>query len=698
MSDLLNLLSNAAAKSSRDREVALLLSGGLDSLSVGLALQDAGKIVHAYTFCLEGQPSQDLKKAIAHADRFGWQLTIIRVPADQIADDFVRLAVEQGCRKKVQFEVTYPLLYILPRIEESEVLTAWNADNYYGNDREIVLQMARLARGGATKDELRAEFDKQRRQFFEHDIHDTQSPRTWRYALRLAAQHGKRLLDPYLDQGVFEYLMQFDHQQLSPPTKPLIRRALGPKVADLPKGSIAVGVRLQKGAGVDAVFERLLLDERINRFTPRYQAVAGLCERWGAEVARAPDCLRKELLALKPLPKPLAYDCKPGRYRAYSMAQVHASARQRRFTAVSLFAGGGGSCIGVSLAGGHVILTNEFVREAARTYKANFPDAIVDPRDIRDIARSKQEIVTFLAKAGVGIGEIDLIVASPPCCEYSTGKRTRINNGELRRYSDTQQRNMDTLIFDLNQVVHYAMPKVVVIENIPALKNRFPELFEAALDALRFTSGPRKRVCYAHAAVLSAADFGTPQDRRRLFFIAVRSDVAEAVGIGCDDDVLRLFPEPTHAPVSVRSALADLQQSDADLLPWRRSMLVNRVGRVARRLPRDPQKITRPCHVGMRKDRWFSLARCAWDRPAPTLTVAGQGPGGLSGALHPEEDRKFSLPELKRLTGLPDDFALTGTLAQAAERVGRMVPPPLMRAIAEAIYERVLRAHAETTK
>ena len=76
----------------------------------------------------------------------------------------------------------------------------------------------------------------------------------------------------------------------------------------------------------------------------------------------------------------------------------------------------------------------------------------------------------------------------------------------------------------------------------------------------------------------------------------------------------------------------------------------------------------------------------------------GQRPDGLSGALHPVEDRKFSLPELKRLTGLPDDFVLTGSLGQATERICRMVPPPLMQAIAERVYERVLKPYAEASR
>ena len=167
------------------------------------------------------------------------------------------------------------------------------------------------------------------------------------------------------------------------------------------------------------------------------------------------------------------------------------------------------------------------------------------------------------------------------------------------------------------------------------------------------------------------------------------------VGVTNDDDVSAIFPAPTHAPPSVRSALAGLRQTDADVYPWRRAMMTGALGRFVRQLPPNPSKLTRPHHVGLSKDSRFSLVRCAWDLPAPTLTVSGQRPDGLSGAIHPAEERKFSLPELKRLTGLPDDYLLTGTLGQAAERICRMVPPPVMAAIVERVYERVLRPHGD---
>jgi site-specific DNA-cytosine methylase len=80
------------------------------------------------------------------------------------------------------------------------------------------------------------------------------------------------------------------------------------------------------------------------------------------------------------------------------------------------------------------------------------------------------------------------------------------------------------------------------------------------------------------------------------------------------------------------------------------------------------------------------------------MVVTGQRPDGRTGSIHPQYDRKFTLPELKRLTALPDDFVLTGTLGQAAERVCRMVPPLLTKAIAESVYIKVLLPYAEKRK
>jgi site-specific DNA-cytosine methylase len=123
--------------------------------------------------------------------------------------------------------------------------------------------------------------------------------------------------------------------------------------------------------------------------------------------------------------------------------------------------------------------------------------------------------------------------------------------------------------------------------------------------------------------------------------------------------------------------------------------MIGSLGGLIRLLPKNPPKPTRLAHIYPDYKKHYTLTRCSWEKPAPTMVVSGQRPDGLTGAIHPEEDRKFTLPELKRLTGLPDDFVLTGTLGQAAERVCRMVPPLLTKAIAESVYEKVLKPYEE---
>ena len=122
------------------------------------------------------------------------------------------------------------------------------------------------------------------------------------------------------------------------------------------------------------------------------------------------------------------------------------------------------------------------------------------------------------------------------------------------------------------------------------------------------------------------------------------------------------------------------------------------LGGLIRLLHKNPDKPTRLGHVFPGYTKHYTLTRCAWEKPAPTMVVSGQRPDGLTGAIHPDRDRKFTLPELKRLTGLPDDFFLTGTLSQAAERVCRMVPPLLTKAIAESVHQKILLTFAQKAK
>jgi DNA (cytosine-5)-methyltransferase 1 len=92
---------------------------------------------------------------------------------------------------------------------------------------------------------------------------------------------------------------------------------------------------------------------------------------------------------------------------------------------------------------------------------------------------------------------------------------------------------------------------------------------------------------------------------------------------------------------------------------------------------------------GEQSEKYYSLVRTDPARPCPTVSQRG-GDGGVATVTHPTERRKFTIPELKRICAFPDDFILTGTYAQQWERLGRAVPPLMMRAIAAHIRDHIL--------
>jgi site-specific DNA-cytosine methylase len=692
MNELRKRLIESVSAVSRANEVALLQSAGLDSISVGIILQELGKHVVAYTYEIQGFRSREREKAEILARHFGWALKVITVPTRNLAADIKWLAIQLRCCTKVLFEVLFPLLYIFREIEQHEVWSGFNSDDHYGNTRKAVLEQARLVTNGVDAAERKRLFDKYRDKVYAK-FDEPGSLDSWWFSKKLGEHFGKNLLDPYINATIRDYFRQFDHEQLSALAKPLIREAFADRLAGLSENAIAKGERLQKAGRVDELTLRLLDDIDINRFETKYTAIAPLFQRWGRAVDANPSSFDLELKKLPRPPRPSVRVSEIGEYRPYNMADVYSASARKKFTFVSAFAGGGGSSIGYRLAGGEGRLANDFVPEAARTYLANFPDCSFDRRDIRELSCSDQAVAEFLARSGLYIGEVDIAEGSPPCAEFSFAGRGIGDQDVLKPYSDVEQSNIASLPFDCVDFFHRVRSKVFVLENVSAFETREPGIFQRFLHHARFGENDGERRYYVASAVLAASDHGVAQHRQRLFVIGIRKDVGDLVGFNSDEAAGDAFPAPTRPGVTVRSALAGLSQREQDVWPWVRSAIVGRLGPLIRQLPKEPPKPQRPNTTSN-----YTLTRCAWDKPAPTLVVTGQRPDGLTGAIHPREDRKFTIPELMRLTGLPDDFVLTGTLGQRSERICRMVPPLLTKAIAESVHEKVLVPYAKGRK
>lgn len=403
-------------------------------------------------------------------------------------------------------------------------------------------------------------------------------------------------------------------------------------------------------------------------------------------------------------------------YVPYTVEDVKNSSARELFTVISTFAGGGGSSTGYRLAGGKVLAINEFVDEAVKTYSTNFPDTKVVPGDIKKITGT-----TFLDLTGLLPGDLDIFDGSPPCSAFSVaGKREKnwkgakkdtrlsyfnedgelIEEGELiektgiKSYSDDQVvEAIEDLFLEFIRVAKELKPKVIIAENVKGIT-----MGEARRKLYQFQNDFEKLGYYVTHHVLNAANYGVPQARERLFFVCVRHDVGDAVGVNEMTLNNLTYPRHTSKHISLKSAIQNIQND-----PEEEKMLEDFVeGSFQKKfielLPFNPLKHSKPSDPEHKdknpKGSCFNMIRPAPHLPSPTLTQAGQQ-RGVSGVFHYEKNRKFTIKELKCIMSLPEDFQLTGTFDQQAERCGRMVAPKMMAALANTVYENILKPYKE---
>ena len=380
-------------------------------------------------------------------------------------------------------------------------------------------------------------------------------------------------------------------------------------------------------------------------------------------------------------------------YKRYTLQDTLDSEKRALFNVLSTFAGGGGSSTGYRLAGGKILAVNEFVPEAQNTYRENYPNTTIVPGDIKELTGTY-----LMEQAGVKVSELDILDGSPPCSAFSMagsvshgeGRTHADAFGKKKQYSDIKGvENVEDLFFEFLRVAKDIKPKVIIGENVEGLTmGEAKEYFHKIQNTF-------EDIGYLIVAnVLDSSYFGVPQSRKRCFFIGVREDVAEKVGINFMT-MYQLYPDKNDFRTTLGEAINDVVNDDKEELDYLFDKISpeKAVGKTLMKMPKDPDKVL----TGMDyhdKGHHFNLKRSSLRKPCPTITAMGNL-AGVAGTCHPIEDRKFTIKELKRIMSLPEDFKLTGKHKQQSERIGRMVPPLMMKALAESIYNKVLKPYKE---
>lgn len=351
---------------------------------------------------------------------------------------------------------------------------------------------------------------------------------------------------------------------------------------------------------------------------------------------------------------------------------------------IDLFAGAGGLSLGFEQAGFDVVAAVEIDPIHCAVHKFNFPQTATICKSVTELTGDE-----LRRRAGIGNRDIDVVFGGAPCQGFSLiGKRA---------FDDPRNQ----LVYHFVRLVIELEPKHFVFENVKGLTvgnhRRFLQEIIAA-----FQEGGYNVV--SDYQVLNAADYGVPQDRRRLFLMGAH-----------DGAKLPEYPKPIGR-ATVREAISDIPDAQTLLELWHRDWTKAKFGKPStyaamlrgkkddphdygyRRIY-DPSILTSSLlteHTTLSRERFAATCpgdvepvsrfkKLDLDGICNTLragTASDRGAFTSPRPIHPTVPRVITVREAARLHSYPDWFRFHVTKWHGFRQVGNSVPPLLARAVA----------------
>lgn len=315
-----------------------------------------------------------------------------------------------------------------------------------------------------------------------------------------------------------------------------------------------------------------------------------------------------------------------------------------QFTFIDLFAGIGGFHQAMASLGGRCVFASEWDKHAATTYYHNYglePKGDITQIDAKDIPAH------------------DILCAGFPCQAFSIA-------GKQKGFEDTR----GTLFFDIARIAEYHKPQVLFLENVKHLgrhaNGRTIQIIYNTLKGLGYT---------VYSKVLNTSHYGLPQNRERIYIIAIRTDL---------NKIPFTFPSPPHTPVCLIDILED-NPIDAKIIE-RPDIYITIHDTDQSSLFNLQSKPNKPIQIGFvnkggQGERIYSPLG-----HAITLSAYGGGVGAKTGLyLIGGKVRKLSPRECARLQGFPEDFIIVSSQAQAYKQFGNSVSINVLKALGENI-------------
>jgi DNA (cytosine-5)-methyltransferase 1 len=362
--------------------------------------------------------------------------------------------------------------------------------------------------------------------------------------------------------------------------------------------------------------------------------------------------------------------------RGYTVNDKVETIIDSKIQTIGFFSGAGGLDIGSQLAGGKVISSLDFDRDSVATMKANkfFAHSTHFHKDIKEMYAKD-----YLKIIKENNPEKLILVGGPPCQPFSKAGYWVTHKNRL---GSEDPRNM---IGQYLRIVEEIKPDGFILENVESLmhpKNAsaVSDLKEA-IDKLGY-----KFIVYR----ADALDFGVPQKRKRVFFIASKKGI-KGEPIKTHGDEMEVI-------------------YNTSLLPHER--VIDWIGKFDNDKYFEPEELTtgKTYEEELKQippgQNYFALSeRSGHPNPKfqankrfwnfllklhpnqPSWTIAAQ-PGPWVGPFH-WNNRRLRVPESAAIQTFPEDYHFVGTRRSIQKQIGNAVPALLGKAIVKHLISNI---------
>ncbi|WCG23460.1 DNA cytosine methyltransferase [Vagococcus lutrae] len=351
----------------------------------------------------------------------------------------------------------------------------------------------------------------------------------------------------------------------------------------------------------------------------------------------------------------------------------------KKYKAISLFTGAGGMDVGFLQAGIEIIMANDIMLEAAKTYEANHPKGIMINDDINNIMDKLDDFV-----------DVDFVFGGPPCQGFSVAGKMDPDDERSK------------LIFTFLDVVKRVKPKAFVMENVKALGTleRWSDVrkkFNSIAESLGYLCVP---------FILNATHYGVPQKRERVFFIGIK-DTQDPF---FEYHMKNFLEEEKKSALNIRDTLKSIGPAGTEANPITSTAKITFAARpIMRKSPYagmyfngsgrpinvDEYSNTLPASMGGNKTPFvdeeylYGDAKEDWVVEYHRKLKNGEIEPIYKEA--PSRLRRITTQEAARIQTFPDDYKFFGSNGKVYEQIGNAVPCKLAEAVAKATLNYLLQ-------